>query len=378
MYSRILIPLDGSKLAERVLPHAIEFARVFDASLVLLRVLDPSTLGESQHTLEPFAWQIRKAEADVYLKTTAARLRQQQDLTVESVLLEGKTAENIIDFTQNQSIDLLAISTHGASGLSRWSTSSVFQKVISKVYQHVLIVRAYQGIETEEPALEESATGARQFATEAGREEALSASSAMGGSSAASASAVIPNTSVSELLEANQTSARPAGEFYQRILMPIDTSRRAECSLPVASTLAEGSGASLILAAVVRRPELAYPVERTDEVNQLTEKLLQISRETATAYLDEIQGRLKAPSEVRIIENDSVPLAIHDLAEQENASLVVFCAHGYTGRMSWPYGSVVQNYIDHGTRPVLVVQDMPRSQVRPTAAELAAEKYGRR
>lgn len=373
MYSRILIPLDGSKLAERVLPHAIEFARVFNASLVLLRVLDPSTLGESQHTLEPFAWQIRKAEADVYLKTTAARLREQHDLNVESVLLEGKTAENIIDFTQNQSIDLLAISSHGASGLSRWSTSSVFQKVISKVYQHVLIVRAYQGLETEEPALEENGTAARQLAAEAGREESFTAAS-----TSSSASAVIPNTSVSETPEGGQIEVRSAGEFYQRILMPIDTSRRAECSLPVASTLAEGSGASLILAAVIRRPELAYPVERTDEVNELTDKLMQISRETASAYLDEIQGRLKAPSEVRIIESDSVPLAIHDLADQENASLVVFCAHGFTGRMSWPYGSVVQNYIDHGTRPVLIVQDMPRSQVRPTAAELAAEKYGRR
>jgi nucleotide-binding universal stress UspA family protein len=390
MYSRILIPLDGSKLAERVLPHAIEFARVFDACLVLLRVLDPSSLGESQHTLEPFAWQIRKAEADVYLKTTAARLRQQENLTIETVLLEGKTAENIIDYTQNQEIDLLAISTHGASGLSRWSSSSVFQKVIAKVYQHILIVRAYQGVEPEEPALgqelkaeegefaQAALAGSSAAAQEASSPMNTGASGAGNSLAALTSAGIIPNTALGEDLQDAAGMAQAPTGLYQRILLPIDTSRRAECALPAASTLAERSGAALILAAVIRRPEVAYPVERTDEVNELTNRLLQVSRESTEAYLGEIQGRLHAKTETRIVENDSVPYAIHDLADQENASLVVFCAHGYTGRMTWPYGSVVQNYIDHGTRPVLVVQDMPRSQVRPTAAERAAEKYGRR
>ena len=63
---------------------------------------------------------------------------------------------------------------------------------------------------------------------------------------------------------------------------------------------------------------------------------------------------------------------------EENIDLVVLCAHGHTGQSTWPYGSVARNYMEHGIKPVLVIQDVSRSQVRPTAAEIAAEKSGRR
>ncbi|MBE0697446.1 MAG: universal stress protein, partial [Anaerolineaceae bacterium] len=249
-----------------------------------------------------------------------------------------------------------------------------------KVYQHILIVRAYQDVEMDDLALDQSGSAVGQLTPGSSAPEPAgtgSSSSTTTPRSQAPAE-VIPHTSTSGTDAGHPPEPRPINKLYERILIPIDTSRRAECSLPAASMLAERSGATLVLAAVIRRPEIAYPVERSDEVHELTQKLMQISQASAAAYLGEIQGRLNIDCETRIVENDSVPLAIHDLAEEENASLVVFCAHGYTGRMTWPYGSVVQNYIDHGTRPVLVVQDMPRSQVRPTAAELAAEKYGRR
>jgi nucleotide-binding universal stress UspA family protein len=78
------------------------------------------------------------------------------------------------------------------------------------------------------------------------------------------------------------------------------------------------------------------------------------------------------------VENTSVPSAIQEIAEQEDIDLVILCAHGYSGQVSWPYGTVTWNYIEHGTKPLLIIQDVPRSQVRPTAAEVAAEKSGRR
>ena len=77
-------------------------------------------------------------------------------------------------------------------------------------------------------------------------------------------------------------------------------------------------------------------------------------------------------------ENISVASAIHELSIQEDIDLVVLCAHGYTGQSAWPYGSVTRNYMEHGTKPVLVIQDVHRSQVQPTAAEIAAEKSGER
>jgi nucleotide-binding universal stress UspA family protein len=161
-------------------------------------------------------------------------------------------------------------------------------------------------------------------------------------------------------------------------LLPIDSSRRAECALPAAITLAEATGAQLLLASVVRPPELPLPRPYPPEINQLVEKFVTISRDSAGAYLEELQNRLPAPAESRLVEQDSVAHAIHNLAEQENADLVIFCAHGLTGRIDLPYGSVSRNYIEHGTRNALVIQDVHRSQVRPTEAEIAAEKYGRR
>jgi len=96
-------------------------------------------------------------------------------------------------------------------------------------------------------------------------------------------------------------------------------------------------------------------------------------------YLDEMKARLPVECETRLIENNSVSSAIQELASQdEEIDLVLLCAHGYTGQTTWPYGSISRNYIEHGTKPVLVIQDVLRSQVQPTAAEIAAEKSGRR
>jgi nucleotide-binding universal stress UspA family protein len=91
-----------------------------------------------------------------------------------------------------------------------------------------------------------------------------------------------------------------------------------------------------------------------------------------------MKERLPVECETCLVENASVTSAIHELANQEDIDMVILCAHGFTGQVTWPYGTVARNYMEHGTKPVLVVQDLPRSQVRPTAAEVAAEKSGRR
>jgi len=105
---------------------------------------------------------------------------------------------------------------------------------------------------------------------------------------------------------------------------------------------------------------------------------MQLSRTAVERYTHDLSQRLQLSCETRIVENDNISAALHELIEQENIDLVVLCAHGQTGGMNWPYGSVARNYLEHGTRTVLVIQDVPLQQVRPTAAELAAQKYGRR
>jgi nucleotide-binding universal stress UspA family protein len=129
---------------------------------------------------------------------------------------------------------------------------------------------------------------------------------------------------------------------------------------------------------VIRPPELPIPEPFPVEISQLTGKLLQLSHQAVERYLYEMKERLPVNCDTCVVESTSVPSAILELAEQEDIDIVVLCAHGYSGQVSWPYGTVTRNYIEHGTKPVLVIQDVPRSQVRPTAAEVAAEKSGRR
>jgi nucleotide-binding universal stress UspA family protein len=356
MFKRILIPLDGSILAERVIPHAEHFARIFGSTIILLEVLDPVSYHGYHYSVDPLSWQIRKTEADVYLNGIAARIRKDIDeadqskgnnkkaVKVEYAVREGKAAENIINFAQSEKIDLLVISTHGMGGLSRWNISSITQKVINLIYMPVLIIRAYDSPESE--------------------------------------------------------SARI---HYRGILIPIDTSRRAECSLPVGIALAQGenrtgagsgknthvsdktspdhliSKTKLFLAAVLKPPELPVPEPYPVEVEKLSKQLLDSSRQAVNNYLEDTKKHLPVECETRVVESNNISSAIQRLATEESAiDLVLLCAHGYSGESSWPYGSVARNYMEHGTKPVLVVQDIQRSQLRPTAAELAAEKSGRR
>lgn len=365
MFDRILVPLDGSKLAERAIPHAEQFARIFGSTIVLLQVLDPSSSQENPNPVDPLSWQIRKTGAELYLREIAEHVSEHLNLQspdpeagersprVETHISEGKTAEQIVDFAHHENIDLLVLTTHGASGLSRWSISSIVQKVINLVYLPVLIVRAYQTRDEEEPHL-----------------------------------------------------------HYRRIFLPIDCSRRSECSLSAGIALVQGelalsqavesgSAASasaggepsgpggagpqtallpirMVLCAILKPLEFPLPEPYPPEIQQLSERFMQISREAVSTYLNDMKSRLPVEGETCLIENSNVSMAIHERANQEDADLVILCAHGYSGQVAWPYGTVTRNYIEYGTRPLLVIQDVPRSQVRPTAAEIAAEKTGRR
>lgn len=342
MFNRILVPLDGSPLAEQAIPHAELFARIFGSKIILLQVLEPTSYHENPKAVDPLTWQIRKAEADLYLQGIAIRIRKNlgelsqnkngtKKSRVDYVIREGKIAENIVNFAHADKIDLLVICSHGSGGLSRWNISSITQKVINLIYLPVLLVRAYN---------------------QANPEESLSG--------------------------------------YRRILLPIDSSRRAECSLSAGIELARGvtptdktSGASpvksiLVLTAVIRPPELPIPEPFPIEIIKLTNQLIEVSRLAVYKYLDEMKLRLPVESEIRIVESVSAASAIQNLADKEEIDIVVLCAHGYTGQVSWPYGTITRNYIEHGTKPVLVIQDIPLSQIRPTAAEIAAGQSGRR
>lgn len=142
MYKRILVPLDGSSLAEQSLPHAAAHASAFGAEVVLLKVLGP--LPEPSMT-SPRA--IRSAEAASaelareYLEGVAGDLRA-EGLGVEAITVEGKPYVQIIRYAEDNDVDLIIMSTRGHSGWSRWLLGSVADRVARGATVPLLLVQA--------------------------------------------------------------------------------------------------------------------------------------------------------------------------------------------------------------------------------------------
>ncbi|HMN29406.1 MAG TPA: universal stress protein [Caldilineaceae bacterium] len=151
---RILAPLDGSALAEQVLPQAQALATETGASVLLLQVIQ--ALDERSRRLffqneavaeETFArWQ---SDAEFYLQEVAQRL-QAAGLAVEVRALVGDPDSSIIETAETEQIDLIVMSTHGRSGLSRWYYGSVANKVLHSAGCPLLLVRSSDLAESDE------------------------------------------------------------------------------------------------------------------------------------------------------------------------------------------------------------------------------------
>jgi nucleotide-binding universal stress UspA family protein len=147
MYKHILVPLDGSKLAEQALPHAVAQAEKFGAEVVLVKVLQP--LSEPILSAPAAVRAAEEASARLlreYLDGVAARL-QEQGIAVQVALLGGKPYVEIIRFAEENEIDLIVMSTRGHSGLSRWLLGSVADRVVRGATVPLLLVQCKQECE---------------------------------------------------------------------------------------------------------------------------------------------------------------------------------------------------------------------------------------
>jgi nucleotide-binding universal stress UspA family protein len=147
MYHKIMVPLDGSELAECVLPHVDAFIKGFKCSDVFfVRVVETETgifhLGHAD--LQKVALDIeerRKSFAGDYLDQVAERSRH-EGTVLHSEVLAGRVAENLIEYARNNGIDLIIMATHGRSGVTRWIMGSVADKLLRTASVPVLMVRA--------------------------------------------------------------------------------------------------------------------------------------------------------------------------------------------------------------------------------------------
>jgi nucleotide-binding universal stress UspA family protein len=293
-------------------------ARAFGAKTTLLHVQEQDHSLEETQAIDPLDWHLRRAEGEAYLDGVVHRL-QELGIEVERKCVEGQPAERVIEFAHRNGVNLIALSSHGQSGLSGWNVSSVVQKVISRAHTSTLLVRAYQPVRGELKALR-----------------------------------------------------------YRRLVVTLDCSQRAECVLPVATTLARTHGAQLMLMNVVRRPEMPRRTPLADEDVELADKVVERNQQEAVRYFDQLRSRM--PSDIEdiqhhILVDECAASALHDLVERENAELVIMSAHGHSGGNKWPYGSVTVSFIAYGNTPLLIVQDLSLGELKRSLAEIAATEY---
>jgi nucleotide-binding universal stress UspA family protein len=145
-FKTIVVPLDGSPLAEQAIPHACELARRLDLEVVLLRVYAMPVMGftaEDYYTpnLEEILKQAED-QAKSYIEEKAAELRKAGLGRVTSRFLEGESADRIIEFARKTPDSLIAMCSHGRSGIGRLVLGSVTSRVVRHSGDPVLVVRA--------------------------------------------------------------------------------------------------------------------------------------------------------------------------------------------------------------------------------------------
>lgn len=314
MFKHILVPLDGSSLAECVLPHTVAMGQISGARVTFLQALEPGGDQAESMVVDPLDWHMRKSEAESYLNEVRARFNE-IDLDTDQAVLEGKAAQQIIDYAHQSDVDLIILSSHGKSGLSKWNISNVVQKVLMGAYTPILIIKAFQAVGED----------------------------------------------LAEL-------------SYNQLLVPLDGSQRAECVLPWAENIAEYHLCKLLLTHVVSKPEVPRRVPLTEEESELVQRLTELNKIQGEEYMEKVKNRFSSEVEIFVRVNHNTAVALHEIVEEEDVDLVLLTAHGYSGETKWPYGGVVLNFIAYGTTPLMIFQDVSPKDAKMTNAEKAVRE----
>ncbi|MCC6168573.1 MAG: universal stress protein [Caldilineaceae bacterium] len=297
MFQRVLIPLDGSALAEQVLAHVGQFVLPTTTELVLVRVLETMRYPPSRYGPVPMDLfdSVRRQYAS-YLEEMSIQPQAAQ-YRVVTVVAEGDAATEILKTAQNCGADLIAMTTRGRSGLKRWALGSVAEHVLEGASLPVLLVR-------EQP----------------------------GG----------------------------AHNRLQRIMVPLDGSALAEQVLPYAQWLAQTTGAKLLLLQVVDDPEVEFsnaqwPPSATSSSPH--EHGVALAQEYLQAVCDRLQA-VGLTCHYKVL--GGIPhQSICQIAQRRRIDMVVMSTHGNSDLRRWLFGSVANHVIRGVSCPVLVVRELP-------------------
>lgn len=294
MLKRILVPLDGSPLAERALTVAHRLAERAGGKLLVIRVPVPVPMTMRSYpfsgpeVLWPQQAHARgRWEAEEYLAQVAQQLAG-SSVPLRTEIIGGDPASVITAVAEQQRTDLIAMSTHGRSGFSRWILGSVAEKVLRSAPCPVLVVR----------------------------------------------------------------SAEP----FRRILLPLDGSRQSERALPVSLELAQLLGASLTLLHATGS-ELPVPGLYPQRDRDRTRHRITAPVSSPRAYLERIAALYSGPNcEIKLaLRRGSAAEAILEFAREDATDLIAMATHGRSGLSHWVYGSVTEKVLRGAETSMLVV-----------------------
>jgi nucleotide-binding universal stress UspA family protein len=308
MYQIILLPLDGSPLAERALPYATLVARASGAVLVLVRAAQAAHggAGDGDKRAQQ-AEAVREAE-DYLAAVVGALARQEGQLPVETVVRYGPAAEAILQETRLREAGLVVMATHGRSGLGRWLYGSVADTVLRHATVPILLV---------------------------------------------------PATAVYDWPQ----DRRP------RMLLPLDGSELAAAILAPAGELATTLQATLLLLQVVE-PVVSpyselYGAAPFDPSARLT-----WAREYLEQMAAALRGR--GHTVAIHAEVGPAASTIAAVARQQRADLIAMATHGRSGLARLVLGSVATGVLQLAGRPLLLVRPNAASQPAASASAQGA------
>jgi len=297
MFNKILVPLDGSELAERALAPAFALAQQAEGGVLLLRVAAPQPLvasttplhGDYGLTLPVQTSDEAQTEAESYLKIVRQD-KAPHGLSVWLEAVKGGVAEAIVDTAADIHIDLIVMSSHGYSGITRWVLGSVAEKVLHKAPCPVLVVR----------------------------------------------------------------SPRP----LRHLLVPLDGSALSEAALLPALDVAASLGAEVTLLRAVHTAA-SEAVEQLDQIEKgLGQRVVEDMREAAGRYLRGLaeKHRRAGLALKTAVVDEPAAASILDYTETHAVDLIAMSTHGRTGIPRWIYGSVTEKVLHGDSHSMLIIR----------------------
>ena len=302
MFDKVLVPLDGSELAEGSLDPALAIVRRPGGVVILLHipifrpVMVPGTAGYGL-VLPEQAFDLKnRDEIQIYLEGIK-QTRQEPDFSIRIKVLEGDVAGNIVDLAVEEEVDLIVMTTHGYSGFTRWMLGSITERVLRNAPCPVLVVRC--------------------------------------------------------------------ADTLNRVVIPLDGSRLAEQALEPGLEVARQLGGRVTLLRVDDGSGLSTVDRGMLDIahHGLSQQIDPETGGDAVHYLENVAQRYRTPSlEIdTAVVTGSPAQGILEYVEANQVDLIVMATHGRTGIRRWVYGSVTEKCL-HNTACAMLIVRPPADQ----------------